>query len=331
MRSSFFIGDRLLLNQVVLLAEIVFVGHTSVDRIRNINGERMQPGGAALYAAYGAKTLCRNVSLVTAVGNDYRFWDSIADFPQEFIIRRKGKSTRFDISYDQDWNAHYHESYPGLASAITTRMLLKAVRRGADFVHIAPMNPPKVERMVSALRDSESEVKISVNSCINYMGSRVNREAILNAASMADIFILNERELHALTGKEVVSEAIRVIRTKTLVLTLGEFGTLIRSDGTADLIPALAAITKRAVDVTGAGDTWSGSFIAAFLRTKSWIKAVSFASFVSAVKCTGWNFEKVRKLRFETVDEVYDLTIAMKEKGRQLRLAESLSGLSDDA
>lgn len=306
------------------MAELVFVGHTSVDRVRNSNGERIQPGGAALYAAYGARTLCRDICLVTAVGSDYEFWEALSEFPAEFIVRREGSSTKFDISYDSDWNAHYHSSEPGPASAITTRALLKAVRRGAEFVHVAPMNPPKVERMVSALRESGLDVKISVNSCINYMDSIANRKAILKAASMADIFILNERELHALTGREVVAEAIKAIRAKTLVLTLGEIGTMIRSDGTRDLIPALAAITKKAVDVTGAGDTWSGGFLAAFHKTGSWIKAVSFASFVSAVKCTGWNFEKVKKLHFETVEEVYDLAIAMKEKGRQLRLTEAL-------
>lgn len=183
--------------------------------------------------------------------------------------------------------------------------------------------------MVSALRGSGLEVKISVNSCINYMDSSANRKAILKAASMSDIFILNERELHALTGKEVVSEAIKAIKSKTLVLTLGEIGTMIRSEGTKDLIPALAAITKKAVDVTGAGDTWSGSFLAAFHKTGSWIKAVSYASFVSAVKCTGWNFEKVRRLRFDSVEDVYDLIIAMKEKGRQLRLAEALKNTQE--
>ncbi|MDI9644993.1 MAG: carbohydrate kinase family protein [Candidatus Verstraetearchaeota archaeon] len=306
------------------MAELVFVGHTSVDRVRNPNGERIQPGGAALYAAYGAKTLCRDVCLVTAVGSDYSFWDALSEFPAEFIVRRKGGSTRFDISYDADWNAHYHSSETGPASAITTRALMKAIRKDTGFVHVAPMNPPKVERMVSALRESGLDVRISVNSCINYMDSTTNRKAILRAASMSDIFILNERELHALTGKEVVSEAIKSISAKTLVLTLGEIGTMIRSEGTRDLIPALAAITKRAVDVTGAGDTWSGSFLAAFHKTGSWIKAVSFASFVSAVKCTGWNFEKVRALHFESVEEVYDIAIAMKEKGRQLRLTEAL-------
>ncbi|MEN3051471.1 MAG: hypothetical protein ABC596_06650, partial [Candidatus Methanosuratincola petrocarbonis] len=76
-------------------------------------------------------------------------------------------------------------------------------------------------------------------------------------------------------------------------------------------------------------DTWSGSFLAAFHKTGSWIKAVSYASFVSAVKCTGWNFEKVRRLRFDSVEDVYDLIIAMKEKGRQLRLAEALKNTQE--
>jgi sugar/nucleoside kinase (ribokinase family) len=312
---------------VTTLPKIVFVGHTSVDRIRNARGEKVQPGGAALYAAVGAKTVYGDVGIVTAVGYDYQFGDVFNDFESATVKRVKEKSTEFFITYDKDWNASYRKVSIGPGSQITTRDVLGCVGRGAQIIHLAPMNPPKVRNMVRAVKEANKDVLVSINSCINYFDDKANRRAVLDAASQADIFILNERELHALTGIELVSKAIKTISAKTLVLTLGEIGTIISSPGSTEFIPAMAAITKNAVDVTGAGDTWSGSFIASYFRSGSWIKAVSFASVVSAIKCTGWNFEKIRRLRFENVEDIYDLAIALKEKGRQLTLSDALKAV----
>jgi len=304
--------------------EIVFVGHVSVDRIRNVRGERVQPGGAALYAAMGARTICRDVGILTAVGQDYQFRDVFADFPYTMVKTVKGKSTQFFITYGKDWDASYRKVSIGPGSQITTRDVLNVVRNGARMVHLAPMNPPKVENMVKSIKETNKDVVVSINSAIHYLGEGSNRRSVLNSASLSDIFILNEKELHALTRKEVVSEAIKSIKTKTLVLTLGEIGTIISSQGNRSFVPAMAAITKNPVDVTGAGDAWAGSFLASYFKTGNSINAVSFASVVSAIKCKGWNFEKIRNLRFENVEDVYDLAIALKEKGRQLTLSDAL-------
>ncbi|MCX8182656.1 MAG: carbohydrate kinase family protein [Candidatus Methanomethyliaceae archaeon] len=307
------------------MPEILFVGHISMDRIRNPHGEMFQPGGAALYAAMGARTICKDVSILSAMGEDYRFREVFSDIKGHIKVV-KGKSTQFYITYDKYWNASYRKVFIGPGSKITTRDLITALKSGAKMVHLAPMNPPKVERMVRAIKDQNGSALVSLNSSIHYLNERSNRRAILNAASLSDIFILNERELHTLTGMEVVSEAIKAIKTKTLVLTLGEMGTLIKSQNEVEFIPAMAAITKNAVDVTGAGDTWAGSFLASYLKSGSWIKAVSFASVISAIKCTGWNFEKIRSLSFNSVEEIYDLAIALKERGRQLTLTDLMKG-----
>ena len=308
--------------------KILFVGHTSVDHIRNIRGEKVQPGGAALYAAMGAKTVCSEVGILTAIGNDYPFPGIFKDFDFTLVKRAKKGSTEFFITYDKNWNATYRKVSIGPGSLITTRDVLSCVESGAEMIHLAPMNPPKVKNMVSAIKASNKDVIVSINSCINYMGDRANCLAVLEAAALADIFILNERELHALTGMEVVSKAVKGIKSKTMVLTLGEIGTIISSQGSTEFIPAMSAITKSATDVTGAGDTWSGSFVASYLSSKEWIKAVSFASVVSAIKCTGWNFEKIRSLRFKKVEDINELAITLKEKGRQLTLSDAL-GLAE--
>ena len=309
---------------MVYLPDMLFVGHASIDRIRNVHGERIQPGGAAIYAAMGAQTILKDVGLITAVGDDYPFWDEISSLDTSKIKRIKTKSTKFFIKYDSGWNATYKSVAIGPGSRITTSDVVSALGESVKIVHLAPMNPPKVFNIVKAIKSRKPEIKVCINSCINYMGKKANRQAVIDAASLADIFILNEKELHSLTGKEIVSEAVNCLKSRMLVLTLGEIGAIVRVDGKSEFVPAMAAITKNAIDVTGAGDTWSGAFLASLHKSGSWIRAVSFASLVSAIKCTGWNFEKIKKLRFDDVEDVYTLPVTLKEKGRQLTLSDSM-------
>ncbi|MDH5806880.1 MAG: carbohydrate kinase family protein [Candidatus Methanomethylicaceae archaeon] len=304
------------------MPEILIVGHVSIDRIKNIHGEKIQPGGAALYAAMGARTICRDVGILSAIGDDYKFYDVLSLFSNSIIKRVKGKSTSFSILYDKDWNAIYKEVFIGPGSRITTRDLINALKYNVKALHIAPMNPPKVEKMIKEIKSKYKNIIISLNSSIHYFNKINNRRAILNAANLCDFFILNERELHALTEIEVVSEALKLLKSKVVVLTLGEIGTLIKSENNIEFVPAMAAITKNIVDVTGAGDTWAGSFLASYLKSKSWSKAVSFASVISAIKCTGWNFEKIMNLNFNNIEEIYEFAITLKEKSKQLTLTD---------
>jgi sugar/nucleoside kinase (ribokinase family) len=304
------------------VTEILFVGHVSIDKIRNIHGEVVQPGGAALYAAMGARTIYKNIAIFSAIGEDYKFKD-VFDFEYPIIKRVKGESTKFFIVYDKNWNPKYKEVIIGAGSKITTNELIKIIRRNTKAIHIAPMNPPKVEKMIKEIRKHYPDIIISLNSSIHYLNKSTNRNYILNAANLSDIFILNEKELRALIGIETVAEALKKIKSKIIVLTLGEIGTIISSEKGIEFIPAMTAITKNLlIDVTGAGDTWAGSFLASYIRYGDWSKAVGYASFISAIKCTGWNFEKIKNLRFNSIEEAYEIIISLKEKGRQLKLTD---------
>ena len=52
---------------------LVFAGHISIDKVVNVHGSRIQPGGGALYSAIAAKTLNCNIALISAIGKDYAF------------------------------------------------------------------------------------------------------------------------------------------------------------------------------------------------------------------------------------------------------------------
>jgi sugar/nucleoside kinase (ribokinase family) len=75
----------------------VFVGHISVDKVENINGTRIQPGGAALYAAIAARTLSPNVALISATGKDNQFLDVLNLLSYKDVKIYDAPSTRFHI------------------------------------------------------------------------------------------------------------------------------------------------------------------------------------------------------------------------------------------
>ena len=90
----------------MLAQRLVFVGHISVDKVENVNGTRVQPGGAALYAAMAARTLSPNVTLISATGKDNQFLNVLDLLPYKDVKIYDAPSTRFHIRYDRRWEAH---------------------------------------------------------------------------------------------------------------------------------------------------------------------------------------------------------------------------------
>lgn len=298
-----------------------FVGHASVDRVVNPRGERVQPGGAALYAAMASRALGCNPLLITAIGYDYQFKEVLfSNFPPQGIKVVRLPSTTFEIVYDEAWRARYTKIEIGAGSRITVSDVMKPVVLRGDFIHVAPMNPLKALRMVEGLKERAPELTVSINTCSHYLGDSRNRAAVLKAVEKADIAILSDEELRLLTGVEAIVAAARRLRAKTLVVTLGEVGALIKRGDSLELTPALTALAKQPVDVTGAGDTWCGAFLTAYFASEGDLhKATVAASVLSAVKCSGWNFEALKGLRLRSLDEVIELATSVKEPAQLTR------------
>ncbi|MBS7654807.1 carbohydrate kinase family protein [Candidatus Bathyarchaeota archaeon] len=305
---------------------IFFIGHVSVDNIQNVNGSNVQPGGAALYAAIAAKTLFENVYLVSVVGSDYPFLDVLNFFQRSFLKVSKAPSTRFTIRYNALWEAKYLEASYGAGLMISPSLVpVKNIEPGS-IVHISPLPPPKVKNIVHALREKASKTLISVNAWMGYIKGG-NRSILREVASEVDFFILNDSEAKALTEARSLSTALKILKSKMLVVTLGELGAIIsREDGEIQMIPALRFPIEKLVDTTGAGDTWCGSFLSAYKQTGDLMKSVTAASIISSIKCSGWGFSKLLNLKFKKVDDIIEYVIGLKEGGMQKKIPDYLNG-----
>lgn len=298
---------------------LFFIGHVSIDKVQNINGSNLQPGGAALYAAIAAKTLLENVYLISVIGKDYPFLEVLDIFSRRFIKISSAPSTRFSIRYNERWEAKYLEAKYGSGLKISPLLIPVEVFSSESIVHISPLSPLRVKKVVNLIKEKKPEVKISVNTWIGYIKG-ANKDVLREIASKVDFFIVNDSEAKALTNARSLATALKLLKSKTLVVTLGDLGAIVSRDGDIQLIPALRIPVERVVDTTGAGDTWCGSFLAAYKQTGDLMKSVTVASIISSIKCTGWGFSKLLNLRFKGVDDVINYVIGLKEGGMQKRI-----------
>ena len=300
----------------------MFVGHISVDKVENVNGARTQPGGAALYAAMAARTLFPNVALISATGKDNKYLDVLKLLPYRDVKIYDAPSTKFHIKYDRRWEAHYLKADHGAGSRITSRRISDRWLRQKSIFHISPMQPSKVARILDKIKQKSPETKVSVNTWIDYVkAGRRNRRILKDIASKADFFILSDTEAKALAQTDAISSAVRLLKAKRLIVTLGNFGAIISGENVdMQMVPALNLSPDKVVDTTGAGDVWCGAFLATYNLTEDFGKSVSAASTISRIKCSDWGFQSLVKLRFKEPNDVIEFVMGLKDGGIQKRM-----------
>jgi len=311
---------------IVAQPALFFIGHISIDRIRNIWGEHIQVGGAALFSSVGARVLTKNVRLISAVGRDFKELDYIySNFPGSLVKRVNMPSTYFDISYNEKFRAQYNEVKLGAGTAIKVNDLPLHCLQSGDIVHLSPMRPEKVERFVARIKKTSPKTWISFNSSPDYMAQPGNRRTLRRLTEAVDLTVLNDQEAVALAETDSLVTAIHTLKAKRLAVTLGQLGAIVVENGKVQMIPALSGLTGKPKDTTGAGDTWCGTLLAAYSQTQDWTKSVITACLISAIKCLGWGFDKLRRLRFGSTEEIVDYVLRLSEGKGQVSIKDFLA------
>ena len=103
------------------------------------------------------------------------------------------------------------------------------------------------------------------------------------------VFMPNEKELCALTGKASLEEAISEVRPYLggiMLVKCGSKGSLlVKKDGWQKLLPAF--LNKNVVDAIGAGDSFNSGFISAFVKGLDPEECQRTGNLTGAVNTTG--------------------------------------------
>lgn len=150
--------------------------------------------------------------------------------------------------------------YPG-ALAHDTSLSLKNAGK-IDFVVVAPTVPDAMEKFAKEAKELNIPYLYDPAQQI----PRISKEQLMAGIDGAEIVIGNDYELALIQEKTGFSKKQLLTKTKILITTLGEKGSLIETE--KESITVGIAKAEKFVDPTGAGDAYIGGFLAAYLNDK---------------------------------------------------------------
>jgi len=296
--------------------DLVTVGHFAIDFIHLPRMVSLKPtlGGPPTYVSVAAAKLGAKVSVISKVGEDfsnkYVKWLKNNKIDLSGLKKVKGASTtQFVIKYQKDWKRKLQLKIcapPISASDLPDSLQTKAV-------HVAPIANELSEELVTKLRkitkilslDPQGFVRsFDRNGNVSLKGWR--GQSVLK---QVDIYKSSLNEIEAVTGTSSLQLATRRISdygVKIVIVTRGMRGSTMLFDNTLYNIPAYTS--KIVSDPTGAGDAFSGAFLAEYVREKDplWCACVGSASASFVVEGVGPERFGEREETYERATEIYE-------------------------
>jgi len=279
------------------MLDLVCFGNVTIDDVVLYNGTvRMAClGGDTIYAALAARLWSNSVELVAPVGSDYpqshlvRLQES--DFDLSGLPRRDAPTHRNWVIYEQDgrrtWITRTDSSKFFLLSPLTADVPQSFRQAKAHL--IMAMDLAAQEDLVAGLCGSESLIALDPQE--DYIPGNQNR--ILKMLESVDIFLPSEVEVERLLGHKDYSRAARqlsMLGCRIVVIKLGAEGSLVY-DARSDRLVRLPAFLTQVLDTTGAGDSYSGGFMAQFIQTGDIAQAAVAGTISASFAVEGFGLE----------------------------------------
>lgn len=294
--------------------EFAVVGHVAVDKIITSNGSRVQLGGPPTYIALVARRLGAAVKVVTKVGGDLPS-DYMGQL-RELGIGLRGqivegaKTTRFTLDYR---GAERRLSVESVCEEITP----DDVSDLPEAVIIAPVLdevPPATSEAMTGSRLIALDPQGFAREVSHDGSVRPRRWSGEGLLSRVEIYKSSSAELRLVTGEIDPWSGLRRILSlgaEVAIATQGAEGALMLTREGRYRIPALNILHTR--DLTGAGDAFTGGFLAEYRGGGDalWSASVGAAAASSVVETFGARLEaSYRELR-RRAKEVYNNVVEL--------------------
>jgi sugar/nucleoside kinase (ribokinase family) len=287
--------------------DLVGIGNPVYDSIvtplSKTNGRVLS--GCSTNACLASKRLgLDRVGLVGSVGPDYvgRFREDMRRYGIEARVDATSKETGgFHLVYDSRGDRTL--DVLGVAGSITKNSFPNEFLQ-SRFTLIGPIlgevNLPLIEFLRSS---TSSRLFLDPQGLVRSIGSdkrvihECNAEEFRKIANLVDFVKPNETESKTITqeGDPIVAlRRLSQMGARVPIITLAERGSLLLDGRRLHRIPAYPT---DAVDPTGAGDVYGGSFITEFQRCGDLVEAALFASAAASfmVEQVGPDFRLARK------------------------------------
>ena len=268
--------------------DLVAIGNPVYDIIvtPSVKTEGRVLSGCSTNACLAAKRLgLKKVGLIGCIGPDFKnqFHQDMKDYGIEVELTCLGDETGgFRLVYDNHGDRTL--DVLGVAGRIEPKNVPDEYLRASFFV-IGPILGEVDLELVEFIRSSSSsKLLLDPQGMVRVIGSdrrivhECDRAAFGKVARLVDFVKPNEHESRTITGLEDPEQALQQLKwlgSAVPIVTLAERGSIIIEGDTMVRIPAFQT---NAIDPTGAGDAYAGSFITEYARSGKIVESALFAS-----------------------------------------------------
>ena len=231
-----------------------------------VNSMSRQRGGVAPNIAYSLAMLGEEPYLMATVGedfSDYRDWLESKGVDTSNVKVIPGVFTASFFATTDQANAQIASFYPG-AMAYAAEQSLKSLEEKPDLVVVSPNDPDAMKNFAAECRTLEIPYLYDPSQQI----LRLTKEEILRDMEGAHFLFVNDYESGLIIKKTGLSldEILKIVNT--VVVTRGDKGTSIYSEGKELNLPVVPP--TKIIDPTGVGDAFRGGFLAGYSKGWNW-------------------------------------------------------------
>ncbi|UCC33840.1 MAG: hypothetical protein JSW53_02220 [Candidatus Bathyarchaeota archaeon] len=295
--------------------DLVVVGHLAIDSI--LSPETVVPrhvlGGPPTYVSMAARKLDAKVSVISKVGED---------FPEDYVgwlkvngidlsglkIVKNVSTTRFVLTYEGE---ERQLQLTSRASPITPEDIPDSLESRA--IHISPIANELSASVVDKLRTFAETLSLDPQGFMrrfdengtvfpkDWKDNRILEQVDICKSSLDEIKMVT-----GLTNLRLAMERIRDYGVKTVIATMGMKGSAMLHEEKICSIPACAP--RALLDPTGAGDAFTGAFLAEYVKEKDpvWCMCVGSAMASFVVEGVGPRIFGEKKEVYERASEIYE-------------------------
>jgi ribokinase len=269
------------------MLDLLCLGNVTIDDV-TLADETTQAGclgGDAIYATVAARLWSDAVAMVAPVGCDFPTAQmsrlAAAEFDPHGLPVRDIPTRRNAVTYHRNGSRVWRVlSDPGDLEALspTTADIPPSLMR-TRFALVLAMGLRAQEELVAGLR--AHDVPVALDPQEDYVAG--NEQRILSMLRSVEVFLPSEIEAERLLGHRDFERAARQFADRgcsVVAIKLGAQGVLVY-DAKTDRFLRAAAAPAQVLDTTGAGDTFSGGFMAVYARTRD-LDAATAAGLVAA-------------------------------------------------
>lgn len=237
------------------MAPLAVLGNISLDHATTRHGQRRTSvGGAALHIALAATAGALQAAPVAVTGHDLRWLPAdprLAILDWSAVSVRDGQSAAFTLTYDTDDTLVGLRAEHGVASGLTSHVLQRIHTGRDDTYHVCCRTPLNTGRVLSVLADRHAT--FSADFIISSAATAIPAAAPF--LPQARVVFVNQAEYHLLAS------AVPIEDLPAVVVSDGPRTARLYRHG--QLAAAADPPPVPATQISGAGDTLAGAFLAA--------------------------------------------------------------------